>query len=179
MAKQRRKSFNYKPGKDDVVIERLAYEGEEVTVAETVVFTIGDIPEELQDGDGVKTLASYGLSQILQDRTSALDADDRLDAMKAVYEQLKEGVFKARRESTAGPRKASIDPYLAAGFAAYLQSQGKDVTPEAATAILQTKMDAEGRKAIRQHEDIKPFIEKAKQDAEAAADSFDLDSLFG
>lgn len=178
MSSTRRKQFNYVVDAESVTVQRLGYEGEEVKVLEQEVFVIADIPASLVAGEGTMSLAAYGLSQILQDRTSSIkDSEERFGAMPDVFELLKSGEWKAARESTAGPRKAAIDSFFAKGFAMYLESQGKDVTPEAAVVVLQD-MTAEQRKAVRSHEAIAGFIKKAKEDAAAAAAEIDVESLF-
>lgn len=173
-----RKQFNYILAAAQVTIQRLAYADPdaEATVAEEKTFDVAAIPETLANGEGEVSLAAYGLSQILQDRVSSLDADEKLEGMDKVFEQLQAGEFKAKRASSGGGKKPTIDSYFAEGLARFLQAQGKDVDANTAVAILQSK-SADERKALRQHEDIKAYIEKAKADAAEAAGQIDLESL--
>lgn len=173
-----RKQFNYILAANSVTVQRLAYADVDApaTVAEETTFELDNIPAELQNGEGVVSLAAYGLSQILQDRVSSLESEEKLEGMSKVFEQLQAGEFKAKRASTGGSKKPQIDSYFAAGLAAFLQSQGKDVDANTAVVLLQSK-SAEERKALRAHPDVKAFIEKAKADAAEAASQIDIDSL--
>lgn len=175
-----RKSFNFVVSATAVTVQRLTYADPDApaVVAEEKTFNVGDVPAELANGEGVVSLAAYGLSQVLQDRVSSCDADEKLEAMDKVFGNLLEGKWKEARQSTGGTKKASIDPFFAKGFSMFLQSQGKDVSAEQATIILQG-LDADQRKAFRTHEDIKVFIEKAKEEATASVADLDLSSLLG
>lgn len=175
-----RKQFNYILAADTVTVQRLEYpeiDGDAV-VAEELTFGTADVPATIVNGEGEVSLASYGLSQILQDRVSSVAGDGKLAKMQEVMDMLKEGKWKESRATGTGERKATIDSFFATGFALFLQSKGKDVDANAATVLLQG-MEAEERKALRAHDGIKPFIQKAKDQANATADSLDLAELLG
>jgi orotidine-5'-phosphate decarboxylase len=154
-------------------------------------FDVTAIPVILEDGEQAsKSLAAYGLSRLMQDRcsdftdsklgdvcaTAAEVAKARLEAYQAVFDTLAGGQFRARRAtSKAG---ASVDAFFASGFAAFCKANGKDVTPEQATVILQG-MSGEQRKALRADDRIKPFIAEAREAARTAVDGLDLESLLG
>ncbi len=175
-----RKQFNFIVSATAVTVQRLTYADPDAPaeVAEEKVFNVADVPATLINGEHEISLAGYGLSQVLQDRVSSLDADEKLEGMDKVFANLVDGKWKEVRQSTGGSKKASIDPFFAKGFSMFLQSQGKDVTAEQATVILQG-LDADQRKAFRAHEDIKAFIEKAKEEANAAVEGLDLTALLG
>ncbi len=155
------------------------------------VFDVSAVPSELEDGDNpIKSLAAYGLSRLMQDRCSDLTdgkladvatstaeiASARLEGYQAVYDLVLSGQFRARRASTKAG--ATVDSFFAAGFASFLAANGKDVTAEQATIILQG-MTAEQRKALRADERIKPHIEEAKRAAREAVEGLDLSALLG
>jgi hypothetical protein len=175
-----RKQFNFVVSGTAVVVQRLTYADPDApaVVAEEKTFAVADVPAELTNGEGVVSLAAYGLSQVLQDRVSSCDADEKLEAMEKVFGNLVDGKWKEARQSTGATKKAAIDPFFAKGFSLFLQGQGKDVTAEQATIILQG-LDADQRKALRTNDDIKAFIEKAKEEATASVADLDLSSLLG
>lgn len=174
-----RKGFNYIVTPTAVIVQRLAYADADAAaeVTDTLEFAVGEVPVELQNGEAVTSLAAYGLSQVLQDRCSSVAADDKFEQMTKTFEALKEGKWKEVRVSTGGAKKASIDPFFAAGFAAFCVQSGKDIDANTATILLQN-MDADKRKALRTHDAIKALIEAAKESAAAKVDEFDVDSLF-
>lgn len=175
-----RKQFNYIVTPASVLIQKLSYAGDDAPaeVAETQEFMVADIPAELNNGEALISLAAYGLSQVLQDRASSVDTEDKMEQMGKTFENLKEGLWKEARVSNGSVKKASIDPFFAAGFSEYLASQGKDVDANACTILLQG-YSAEQRKALRTHADIKVFIEQAKEKATAQVADLDLSSLLG
>lgn len=84
--------------------ERFSEKTETVSVSE---FDLGDCPEELADGESVKTFAAYGLLKWLQDRTSGVKgAAEKVEAMTSVFEEkAKAGLWKAPAQArTSGPR---------------------------------------------------------------------------
>lgn len=174
-----RKGFNFVVTQGLVTVQRLTYADADspAEVADTLEFAVADVPAELQNGESVTSLAAYGLSQVLQDRCSSVAADDKFEQMSKTFEALKEGKWKEVRVSTGGAKKASIDPFFAAGFAAFCVQNGKDIDANTATILLQN-MDADKRKALRTHDEIKSLIEAAKEAAAAKVDEFDVDSLF-
>jgi len=126
-------------------------------------FNVADIPAELNDGENsVKSLAAYGLSKLLQDRTSSVDAEGKLEAMEEVFALLKGGEWRQRKEGGAG-KKAAIDPIFAQAIA-----EIKSVSVAAATIALQG-MDADQRKALRQVETVKAKIAEVREAAEGEA----------
>lgn len=176
-----RKQFNFIVGVGTVTVQRLTYTDPDApaVVAEEKVFSVTDVPAELANGEGTISLAGYGLSQVLQDRVSSLDTDEKMEAMEKVFENLRDGKWKEVRMSTGGSvKKAAIDPFFAKGFSMFLQSQGKDVSAEQATIILQG-LDADQRKAFRAHDSIKAFIEQARQEASDSIQDIDLAALLG
>lgn len=178
---QSRKPFRYFIAGTVVTIVPLTYEtpDSDPVEGEAVSFDAAELPAEFQVGDTVMTLVGYGLSQFLQDRSASKPVEEKLARMQEVFERLKEGEWKAARESS-GPseRKANIDPFFAAGFASFLQSQGKEVDATTATTLLQG-MSKEDRATLRSHDAIKEHIEAAKAKAQEAASGIDLAKLLG
>lgn len=175
-----RKQFNFILTAVSVVVQKLSYPDPDAApvVAEEKEFSIENLPATYAVGEGEVSLAAYGLSQFLQDRTSSVAGDDKLEKMEEIFGSLGEGQWKSKRESTGGVRKPSIDPFFAAGFAKFLQANGKDVDTATATTLLQG-YKKEQRAAIRAHEQVKAFIEQAKSEANSAASEIDLGSLLG
>lgn len=176
-----RKQFNFVLSASAIIVQQLAYADQdaEATVADEKSFEVADIPAELQNGENtVVSLAAYGLSQILQDRSSSVAQADKLERMTEVFDTLKGGQWKEQRASSGGTRKASIDVYFASGFSKFLESKGKVVDTVTATTLLQG-MSADERKALRASDQIKPFIEQARDAAETAASDIDLTDLLG
>lgn len=165
-----------KPEKPEVLVERM--------------FKLDEIPDQLEDGEGLSSLKAYGLSSILQDRCSDMTdsklaphatstkelADMRSEAYDDVFQVLASG--KMRKERASGGKASTVDSYFAEGFARFLQSQGKEVDATTASTILNSR-NAEERKALRKHEKIAGFIAEAKREASEAAKGIDLDSLLG
>lgn len=183
----RRKAMDYTITPDSVIVSRLHYpDGDDgaAAVAEQVTFNVADVPAQLHvSGEGEEatyaSLAAYGLSQLLQDRVSSVDgAESKLEKMHEVFELIKEGKWKAVRASVAGERKTAIPSEVAEGFARYVQSLGKDMDAATATVWLQSKT-AEERKAIRQKDEVKAFIQQVKDEAAAKAEDLDLEDLLG
>lgn len=175
-----RKSFNFVVTAETVTVQRLQYADLDspATVAEEKSFEVADIPAELANGEAVISLAAYGLSQVLQDRASSVGTEDKLEQMAKTFANLGNGLWKEARASSGRNVKASIDTFFAAGFSAYLGSKGKDVSPQACTLLLQG-YEAEQRKGLRNHPEIKVFIEQAKEAATASVADLDLASLLG
>lgn len=173
-----RKQFNFVLTPTTVTAQKLAYEDADApaTVAAEKTFEVSGLPEVFGEGENAVSLLAYGLSQFLQDRTSSVPGEEKLEKMEEIFAALAEGQWKATRVSSGGTRKASIDPFFAEGFAKFLQSKGKDVDTNTATVLLQD-MDADQRKALRAHADVKAFVEQAKESAASAASEIDLESL--
>lgn len=149
---------------------------------------LSNIPDELQDGDGLNSLKAYGLSSILQDRCSDMTdgklsdvagsvqeiAEARAEAYDKLVELFQSGQMRQAR--TSGAKAASVDSYFAEGFARFLRASGKEVDATTAAVIL-NKRSAEERKALRKHEAVAAYIAEAKADAMKAAGEIDIDSL--
>lgn len=180
MAAIRRKGFNFICTATAVTVQKLGYADMDspAHIEQETSFQVSDLPAEFTQGEGLISLAAYGLSQLLQDRTSSVDSGDKLEKMAEIFETLKDGKWRETRESTAQPRKAAVDVYFASGFSMFLQSVGKNVDVGAATAILQD-MTPEQRKALKADERVAPFIKQAQEAARAAAEGFDLNALLG
>lgn len=148
-----------------MLIEKI--DDQEENVLQTLNFEVGDVAGELQDGDNVKSLAAYGLSKILQDRTSSVKNEDKMAEMEEVFELLKTGQWRQRREG-AGTKKATIDPVFAQAIA---EIKGCDVAT--ATLALQSKTSEE-RKAMRALDLVKDKINELRERAnEQAGDLLD------
>ncbi len=158
---------------------------------ENFVFDVEAIPAILEDGDNpLKSLASYGLSRLLQDRNSGVTdsgeiaqacgtvaelASARMEAYKGTFETLVSGLFREKRASGSGTKAAAVCPFFAQAFVELAKSKGKDLTVEVATMILQ-KLGKDERKAMRQALAIR--INELKAEAESQAESFDINDLF-
>lgn len=156
------------------------------------VFDAGAIPASLVDGDTMKSLAAYGLSQLLQDRASQMAdnvqrkegladtlegmAANRVDSWDDTYSLLVGGNWSQPRARKAG--NGGVDTFFASGFAAFLCEQGKDVTVTTATAILEG-LSKEERAKLRKDERIAAHVMEARKAAREAADSFDLGDVLG
>ena len=139
-------------------------DGDETIDLGTHDFAVDGIPAEINDGDVTRSLAAYGLSSLLQDRTSSIkDPEERIEAMKAVYEQLASGQWRTRREP--GQSKARIHPSLAEAVRRFFLDQGQDIPVEAVVAKLQS-LDSEARKGISMLPQVKAH--RAAYDAELA-----------
>ena len=173
-----RKKFNFLVTTLAVIVQKLAYADPDApaTVESEAEFLLEELPAVFTAGEKEIALQAYGLSQFLQDRTTSFSQDEKLGKMAEVFANLKEGKWREERASSAGPRKASIDVYFATGFSLFLASKGKDIDVATATSLLQD-MEADQRKALRADDRIKPFVEKAKEDATAAASELDLADL--
>lgn len=149
-----------------VMVQQLR--GDEVIAEKT--FEVADIPEALTDGElGEKSLAAYGLSQLLQDRAKA-SGEDKIPAMEEVFELLKSGQWRVRREGSASG-KVTIDPYFAAAVA-----QMKGISVLEATNALKG-ISTENRKAIRGLEAVSDIIKALKEKAAETAGENLLDDL--
>lgn len=134
----------------------------EETVVDSRLFSIADYPAELNDGDTVKSLAAYGLSKILQDRASSIDAEDKLEAMDTISEMLKSGEWRERK-APAAP-KATIAPIFAEAVQRLYKNRGQELSLTQVTQALASK-SVEERKAIKQLPDIVAIIDELKREA--------------
>lgn len=167
--------------------------GEDTSSAELLAkaeFDVTAVPELLNDGDNpAKSLAAYGLSRLMQDRSSDFTdgklnelgvsikeaAQARIDAYMATYELVKSGEFKARKEAGAG-KAAAVDSFFAQALVDILKEGGKDMDINTATIYLQQR-SAEERKELRAK--LQPQINAARERARKAADDLDLSDLLG
>lgn len=165
------KKLTYTLSADVVTANLVDKVDDTVTLIESVEFKVADFPEVFKDGDNPeKSLASYGLSKLLQDRTSSIDAEGKLEAMNAAAEMLMKGEWRQRKEG-GGAKKAAIDPLFAMAIA-----EIKNVSVATATIALQ-EMEAEQRKAVRQLEPVKDRIAAIREKAEGEAGDLLKDML--
>ena len=155
-------------------------------VLATKVFDVSAIPDVLEDGDKLTSIKAYGLSSIMQDRSSQYTdgqlaescntveeiADMRLATYQATFEQLASGVFRAKRAKAE--RVPAVDVYFATALVLSSKEKGRAIDVAQATAILQSLTD-EQRKALRVT--LKDYIVKAKADAAESVKDFDLSDL--
>lgn len=164
------KKIVYTLGASSVVATLVEKLDDATTELESITFEVSDVPAELSDGENpTKSLVAYGLSKFLQDRTSSVDAEGKLEAMGEVFELLKCGEWRQRREG-AGVKKAAIDPIFAQAIA-----EIKGCSVAAATMALQAQ-DAESRKALRQVEAVKAKIDEIRVAATSEAENL-LDGM--
>lgn len=159
--------LNYETQVDRVVVSRYTGDGwsdEKKEVIEVVEFKLADLPAVLKANDGDKSIASYGLQSLLQDRTSEVkeSAKAKLDAMGEYFTIFKSGVWREYKEG-AGQRKSAIDPLFAQAMA-----ELKNVPLAAVLARLQS-MTKEERQALHDLEPVQAKI-KALKDAAANID---------
>ena len=169
--------MNFELTTETVTVQRVRDTDEGREVLESHEFPIADIPAVLEDGDlAPKSLAAYGLSKLLQDRTSNEGPEGKIAAMQAVFATLAEGKYRVRKEPTGGGKRVSIDTFFAMAVAEFLTEQsGKSVDIGTATLFLE-RHSAEDRKALKAHDAIGPRIEELKAKAAEEADS--LGDLF-
>ncbi len=142
-----------------VAVTNTTQDGEGNDVVETVAehtFAVADLPEVLKDGDKEKSVLVYGLTKLLQDRTSQVKAPaDKLEAMTTYFKEFfTQGLWKA--PSVAGERKAAIDPLFAQAVA---ELKGWSIAQS--TAIIQS-VDADTRKQLRESEAVAEQIKKLR-----------------
>jgi hypothetical protein len=154
-------------------------------------FDVTKVPATLNDGDNpLKSLAAYGLSRLMQDRSSSCTdgalgenctsvkevAEARLAAYKETYDLVCSGEFRARREGSGGGKAASVDTFFAQALVNFLADNGKDMDINTATVYLQS-LSADERKALRTK--LAPQISAAREAAREAAKGFDIGDLLG
>lgn len=147
--------------------EKWSDENKQVT--ETIEFNVSDLPAVFTSNEGEKTLAAYGLTKLLQDRTSQVkeSAAAKLKAMCEYFNVFKSGTWREYKESTGEGkgRKPQIDPILAQAVANL-----KKAPIAAVIAALQSKTKEE-RKALANLDAVKAEMAKVRAEAE----NFDLD----
>jgi len=137
-------------------------EGEGFAEIETGTFDLSNVHEELQTN-----VALYGLSKLLQDRTSQVDAGpSKLDAMREVMALLEKGEWE--KERTAGA------PTVSAEVEALAELKGVSV------AVAQKALrnySADQRAKILANPSIVERAAKIKASREAEAGSVSMDDL--
>lgn len=101
-------------GADSIVVNAQYKKGEEWQTKESRTFVVSALPSDMQ-----KQVLAYGLSKLLQDRTSqvrSLGPVETLKGMDGYYEMLKAGQWAAKRVAGAS-RGPAFDPVLAAVIA--------------------------------------------------------------
>lgn len=142
---------------------------ENKTVHGVTEFNVSDLPEVFKSNEGDKTLAAYGLTKLLQDRTSQVkeSAEAKLKAMGEYFGVFRSGTWREYKEASGEGkgRKPSIDPIFAQAIANLKNA------PLAAVIGALQKKSKEERKAMAALEPVK--AEMARLRTESA--SFDLD----
>lgn len=136
-----------------------AWSDENKVILKEAVVDADAVPDALTAGEETFSLKQYGLKKILQDRNSdEKDKAAKFDGMLATYEQLKSGVWRVASEKGEPTPRGSkqVDPFLAAAIA---EVSGKSVLE--VSVALQAKSKEE-RKALAEHEKVKPVIERLK-----------------
>lgn len=160
-----------------VITEHTAEKFSEVNedqIIRSVEFIIKDVPKKLIDGEAVKSLASYGLQKLLQDRTSSTkDASDKLSEMETLFnEHLMQGNWKSpAKVGASGPRGRKISATLA-------QAVGELLNMDALTAEANLKaLDKDRFEAITKSEKV---LSKVKElEASVVVDDGALADLLG
>lgn len=139
-------------------------EGKDPVVTKEEIFSIDGLQEKLINGDGFVSLAAYGLSQLLQDRTSDLTPKngvtphDRIGAMADFFEDtIKEGFF--RKPSVRKAAGARIDMAL---IEAVAEVKGVSITAAEEALKEKTKEEQAGIAAIPR---IAEIISRIKEEA--------------
>lgn len=151
--------------------EKFSDEGKEVI--SSVEFPIADVPSELKDGDAVKSLASYGLLKLLQDRTSQeKDPEGKVALMQEYFSSFfTQGLWKrpaTERAPSAGGSRRKVGASLAEAVA---RLQGCSAI-QAESAI--KALSKEDYDALVANERVKEMVKEVE--AEAGGD-IDLSNL--
>lgn len=122
-------------------------------------FATADVPAILADGEKLKSLAVYGLTKLLQDRTSQIkEPEEKFEAMGIYFDDFfSKGNWKAPSEG--GSRKAAVDPFFAQAVA-----ELKDWSLTQATATIQA-LDKDTRATLRSAEAVAAKITELKKEA--------------
>lgn len=124
-------------------------EGDDFAIVESETFNVGDVHDDLQ-----ANVACYGLSKVLQDRTSDTKAGpDKLAAMREVMAQLAAGTWEKERavgaptvspevEALARIKNASI-PDIQRALKKFTPEQREKVLSNEAVAKLADEIRAE------------------------------------
>lgn len=90
---------------DDATVNVQVIERESGDVVETETFNAREIPDTLKTN-----VALYGLSKLLQDRSSDTDSGpEKLDAMRDVFSMLKSGAWEKERKAGAPVVSAEVE----------------------------------------------------------------------
>lgn len=133
------------------------------SIAATREFAVGDIPAVLKDGEKEKSIQVYGLTKLLQDRTSQVtNPEEKITAMGTYFDEyFSQGLWKAPSE--AGQRKAAVDPFFAQAIA-----EIKGWSLAQATGVIQS-LDKDKRNTLRTAEAVDAKIKELR------AESADID----
>jgi hypothetical protein len=141
----------------DIAVDGEGNESEEVLREK--LFAVADVPAELADGEKVKSLAAYGLTKLLQDRTSQLtDPLEKFGAMEEAFANFfTQGLWKA--PSQGGSRKAAVDPFFAQAVA---DLKGWSITQAVATI---QALDKDQRATLREAEKVQEAMKALRSEA--------------
>lgn len=142
------------------------------TELESREFSLANLPAVFADGDKEKSLAVYGLTKWLQDRTSsAANTDEKFSEMAKYFtECLEKGLWKAPSVAKEKTSKASIDTYVVQALA-----ELKGISLAVAMATLQ-KATKEVRDAVIANPKIAQKVAELKlADAETAEEVGEVD----
>lgn len=158
----------------------------EISPADTVsevTFDANDFNHEFQSNDGTKTLLSYGLVKILQDRTSQVTESlaKKFEAMQAEAQRLltanEDGTYNWKNavvRAESKPRSAKkVDSYLAQAVA---QLKGISVV-QATEALKALTADQIGQ--LSANPNVKDIIATLKAEATEQTEQMDLADLLG
>lgn len=163
MARTNPYALSVKLNAESMTVDVTVKERESDEIIDTHSFPAAEVHESLRNN-----VALYGLSKLLQDRSSdTKTGPEKLAAMKQVSEQLAEGQWEKERKVGAPTVSAEVEAL----------AQFKGITIPQAQAALR-KYDKTAREAILGHAKI---VELAAQIREARADEevADLSDLAG
>ncbi len=145
---------------DDATVNVQVIDRESGDAVESEVFNAKELPENIRP-----VVALYGLSKLLQDRSSDTDSGpEKLDAMREVFAMFKAGQYERERKAGAPVVSAEVEALAAI----------KKITVAQAQAALR-KYTKEQREKILSHAEI---VERAKAIRAARVDSnVSLDDL--
>lgn len=146
-------------------------------IVKEIRFDVNDVPAVLQDDGegenaGPKSLAAFGLLNLLTDRTSQVagDPEAKLGAMEEYMEVFKRGIWRERKAS--GGRAAKVD----AAFAlAVTRNKGLKDSQVSAVAAALRRESRDTLKQIRALPAIQKELEKIRKESEEEVElDFDL-----
>jgi len=143
------------------VISQLETEdgGTEDKVVKSREFLTSEVPATLADGEKQKSLVVYGLTKLLQDRTSQkTDPEEKFASMQEYFDSFfSKGLWKSPSEG--GSRKAAVDPFFAQAVA-----ELKDWSIAQATGVIQA-LDKDKRAALRNADSVSAKISELRSEA--------------